>query len=429
MMSENSSQRTDGKPNEVSLWDYFYVLYKWRRFIIINVFILTLIAVIISFLLPVQYKATATVMAPRKTDIFGGLGMFSQSIREFAPFLRGLSGTQLPLFTYLAILNSRTAMEKVVSKFDLFKVYGIKDSSMEKAVKKLRGNTDFEIDENGVLVINVYDEDRKRAADMANYFIEVLNEINIKLNTEEARNNRIIIEKRYLQNLADLKSAEDTLRKFQQKYGIYYLPEQAKVAVEAAAELEAQIIAEEVKLGVLQRQLGDDAAEVRAVKIQIEEMKRRLNQMKEGSEKLKGEMTLFVPFKDMPELGLQYLRLYRDYEIQNKLLEFIVPLYEQAKIEEQKNVPVVQVLDYAVPPEKKARPFRTLIILSVFASALVLFVIMVFALSSAEHKTKASEVFANSKFTNIVERIKMFYGVDVHLFNKLTAQHHRKEDT
>ncbi len=409
-MSNNPIERSDGKPSEVGVWDYLYVLYKWRRFIIINVFVITLIAVVVALLLPVQYKATATVVAPRKTDILGGLGVFSQSIREFAPFLRGLSGGQLPLFTYLAILNSRTAMEKVVNKFDLIKVYGIKDSSMEKAIKKLRGNTDFEIDENGVLVINVYDEDRQRAANMANYFVDVLNEINIKLNIEEARNNRIVIERRYLQNLADLKAAEDTLKKFQQKYGIYYLPEQTKASVEAAAELEAQIITEEIKLGILQRQLGEDAAEVRSAKIQIDEMRRRLNQMKEGNDKLKGEMSLFVPFKDMPELGLQYLRLYRDYEIQNKLLEFIVPLYEQAKIEEQKNVPVVQVLDRAVPPERKARPFRTLIVLSVFASSFVLFVVVAFLSESFLNKKKLLNSL-EIKTYNFAQKIANLYKV------------------
>jgi tyrosine-protein kinase Etk/Wzc len=301
-------------------------------------------------------------------------------------------------------------MEKVVEKFDLIKVYDIKDSSMEKAIKKLRGNTDFEIDENGVLVINVYDEDRKRAADMANYFVEVLNELNIKLNTEEARNRRLIIERRYLQNLADLKQAEDTLKKFQQRYGIYYLPEQTKAAVTAAAELEAQIIAEEVKLGILRRQLGEDAPEVKLAKIQIEEMRKRLNQMKEGSDKIKNEMSLFVPFKDVPELGLQYLRLYRDYEIQNKLLEFILPLYEQAKIEEQRDVPVVQVLDRAVPPEKKARPFRTLIVVSVFASAFLISVLLVliieFMISVLEIK-KIKE----SKFLDITKKIKAIYKV------------------
>ncbi len=408
-MSNTPIEKTDGQPTEAGIWNYFYVLYKWRKFIVINVFILTLIAVVVALLLPVQYKATATVVAPRKADIFGGLGALNQSIREFAPFLRSLGGSQLPLFTYLAILNSRTAMEKVVDKFDLIKVYGIKDSSMEKAIKKLRGNTDFEIDENGVLVINVYDEDRQRAADMANYFIEVLNEINIKLNTEEARNNRIVIEKRYLQNLADLKSAEDTLKKFQQKYGIYYLPEQTKVAVEAAAELEAKIIAEEIKLGILQRQLGEDASEVKVAKIQIEEMRRKLNQMKEGSD-VKNEMGLFVPFKDMPELGLQYLRLYRDYEIQNKLLEFILPLYEQAKIEEQKNIPVVQVLDYAVPPEKKARPFRTLIVLSVFASAFVLFVMLAFLNESFLNRKRILNSL-ELKTYNFAQKIANLYKV------------------
>ncbi|CUS77457.1 G-rich domain on putative tyrosine kinase, partial [Candidatus Kryptonium thompsonii] len=244
----------------------------------------------------------------------------------------------------------------------------------------------------------------------ANYFIDVLNEINIKLNTEEARNNRIVIEKRYLQNLSDLRAAEDTLKKFQQRYGIYYLPEQTKAAIEAAAELEARIIAEEVKLGILQRQFGEDAPEVKTAMIQIEEMKKRLNQMKEGSEKSKNEMSLFVPFKDVPELGLQYLRLYRDYEIQNKLLEFIVPLYEQAKIEEQKNVPVVQVLDYAVPPEKKARPFRTLIVLSVFASALVLFIIISFVNESLLNKKQ----FLNSldlKAYNFARKVANIYKI------------------
>ncbi|CUU10666.1 hypothetical protein JGI3_01963, partial [Candidatus Kryptobacter tengchongensis] len=78
---------------------------------------------------------------------------------------------------------------------------------------------------------------------------------------------------------------------------------------------------------------------------------------------------------------------------------------------EQKNIPVVQVLDYAVPPEKKARPFRTLIVLSVFASALVLFVILTFVLNFIEYKMQTSEIFVNNRFINLVRRIKSFYEV------------------
>jgi uncharacterized protein involved in exopolysaccharide biosynthesis len=41
-------------------------------------------------------------------------------------------------------------------------------------------------------------------------------------------------------------------------------------------------------------------------------------------------------------------------------MEFIVPLYEQAKIEEKKDYPILQVIDYAVPPAKKTYPPRIL---------------------------------------------------------------------
>ena len=61
-----------------------------------------------------------------------------------------------------------------------------------------------------------------------------------------------------------------------------------------------------------------------------------------------------------------YVRLMRDYEIQNKLLEFIYPIYEQARIEEQKDMPVVLVVDTAIPPQKKSSPKRVLIVIGAF---------------------------------------------------------------
>ncbi len=48
---------------------------------------------------------------------------------------------------------------------------------------------------------------------------------------------------------------------------------------------------------------------------------------------------------------------------QQRILEFVLPIYEQAKIDEQKDIPVLLVLDKAVPPEKKTKPQRSLIVL------------------------------------------------------------------
>jgi len=52
--------------------------------------------------------------------------------------------------------------------------------------------------------------------------------------------------------------------------------------------------------------------------------------------------------------------------------------YEQYKIQETKDTPTIQVLDRAVPPEKRARPKRALLvvlsgILSIFASTVFVF--------------------------------------------------------
>jgi hypothetical protein len=93
-------------------------------------------------------------------------------------------------------------------------------------------------------------------------------------------------------------------------------------------------------------------------------MKVKLKEMKFGERIPSTE--LFIPFREIPEVGINYLRIRRDYEIQNKLMEFLLPIYEQAKIEEQKEIPVVLVLDTAVPAQKKSSPKRSLIVFAAF---------------------------------------------------------------
>jgi len=51
----------------------------------------------------------------------------------------------------------------------------------------------------------------QRAADIANYFVEMLNKIYLELSISEAMNNRIFLEDRYNKNLEDLKNAEDNI--------------------------------------------------------------------------------------------------------------------------------------------------------------------------------------------------------------------------
>jgi uncharacterized protein involved in exopolysaccharide biosynthesis len=61
--------------------------------------------------------------------------------------------------------------------------------------------------------------------------------------------------------------------------------------------------------------------------------------------------------------GLEYLRHYRDVKYYEAVYELLVKGLEIAKLDEAKEGEIVQVVDQAVPPDQRASPHRTLIVL------------------------------------------------------------------
>ena len=91
---------------------------------------------------------------------------------------------------------------------------------MEKAIKELDGNVAFEEQTDDNITIEVYDKDPIRAANMANYFVELLNEVSIRLGTQEARSNREFIESRVIDTRHNLQQTEEALREYQEYSGM-----------------------------------------------------------------------------------------------------------------------------------------------------------------------------------------------------------------
>ena len=72
-----------------------------------------------------------------------------------------------------------------------------------------------------------------------------------------------------------------------------------------------------------------------------------------------------------PDLAMRSARLMREVEVQGKLLEILVPQYEQARMEESKNIPTLQVIDEPKVPLNKAKPKRMLIVLGAVFMAVI----------------------------------------------------------
>jgi uncharacterized protein involved in exopolysaccharide biosynthesis len=351
---------------EPNIIQYLDILIRWKKFIIVNFLIVCVTTVLIVFLLPRWYKSTASLLPPKQSDIFGSLGASSSILKGIGSLSKlGGLGQKSSAYNYYAILNSRTTMENVIRKFDLIKVYDISDSSMEKTVKELKGNVAFEEQTDENITIEVLDKDPLRAADMANYFVQMLNEGSIRLGTLEARSNREFIEQRLAEVNKNLHETEESMRKFQERSAMIITPEQTS-GVDAVATLYGMKAKKEIEVAIMERSVSPDSPILRQNKLELAELQKKL-------------LTI-------PQVAINSLRLYRDMIIQQKILEFLVPIYEQAKIDERKDLPVLLVLDKAIPAERKSRPLRALIICLVSGLALCCFIPLTFLLQGLARK-------------------------------------------
>jgi uncharacterized protein involved in exopolysaccharide biosynthesis len=352
----------DAEPKALgeTLLDFFSVITKWRKLLVWFVLACTVLAGGLAAISPKWYKSTATVFPAEQTSMFPGLEGISGLSRVLGAggTLSSLTGRGTEADRYMAILKSETALMKVIERFDLTKVYEITSYPREKTMKALLSNTEFEIADEGNLAITVYDKDPQRAADMTNYFVEVLNEINSSMQATNAKANREFIQQRVEKCQNDLRAAEDTLKKFQQVSGMIIVPDQSNSSISVIAELYATKARKEVEAGILQRTVGPDNPLYRQTQVELEQISKKVS--------------------EMPGIGIGSLRLYRDVAIQQRILEFLLPLYEQAKVEEKRNTPSVIVLDHAQVAERKAKPKILLYALLAFVVSMVLSVFIIF---------------------------------------------------
>ena len=71
-----------------------------------------------------------------------------------------------------------------------------------------------------------------------------------------------------------------------------------------------------------------------------------------------------------PKLMLEESRMLREVEINNALYIELTKQLELARISEAETMPILNVLDYPVPPEKKSGPSRVLIVLGMLGVGL-----------------------------------------------------------
>lgn len=271
----------------------------------------------------------------------------------------------------MGILKSRSVADAVIRKLDLQKEF--KTKTIDDARNVLIRMVKFKSGKDGIISIDADNTDPKKAALLANTFVEELGRRSVQLNLSKAGTERMFLEKRLEVVKLDLRNAENDMKSFQEKYKTIKADSQATAAIEGIARLKAEIITKEVQLASLRNSMTDESNEVKTILAGLSRLKSQLGSMT-GS----GGMDIIPSMGNVPSLGLEYVRKLRELKIQEAIFEQLTKQFEIAKITEAKDSSTLQVLDEAVVPLTKSKPKRSLIVMLSTVTAFFFSIFIVF---------------------------------------------------
>jgi uncharacterized protein involved in exopolysaccharide biosynthesis len=363
--------------DEINLVDLLIVLLRRKKLIIGVTFLAIILSVVVSLLLQERFTATARILPPQEKQT-GMSSLLNQAGGAFSGLAANLMGGSSSADLYVGIMKSRTVADALIKKYDLMNLWNME--FIKPTYEKLSGMTNINIDsDTGIISVSVEDFDPQLAADMANSYVETLDYANRNLNLTDSQRKRKFLEKRLEKARDDLIKAESELKAFQEKHKIVAINEQAKASIEGAAKLRGEIIAAQTELEVFKSFGTENQNEAIMLKAKIEELEKQLTKIESGPSK-QDKDNYYISFKDFPDLGMQYARLMRNFKIEEQVFEMLTSQYELALIEEAKDVNTIQVLDQAVPPDRKSSPNRKLIVMLSTVVAFFLAVFLAFIL-------------------------------------------------
>lgn len=395
MSDTSTSSPTGDEEEEINLLELLLVLARRRRFILKVTVCAAIISVVVSLLMRNVYTATAQLLPPQKDGGGGAAALLGQlgGLGGLASGLSGLGGTSE---LYIGILKSRSVADAVIARLTLTKEFETKNQDILR--KKLAAMVKFKAGKDQIITITADNKDPQRAALLVNTFVDELQKKSLQLNLTKAGTERSFLEKRLTVVKQDLKRAEEDMKEFQEKNKTIKADTQAAAAIQGVARLKAEIITNEVKLAALRNSMTDQAPEVQTLLAGLGRLKGQLAAMSGFS-----EGGVIPSVGSAPALGVEYVRKMREFKTQEAIFEQLTKQYELAKLNEARDSSSIQVLDEAVPPSKKSKPKRALIVIlatvtAFFCSIFIVFIQEYLSKLSPEDSALVTEIKQSLRF-------------------------------
>ena len=361
--------------DEISLLDLLQTIVDNLRLLIIGPLVVGLAALGISFAVPPTFTATVKFLPPQQQQ--SAAASMLASLGGLGGLAGAAAGLKSPADQYLAFMKSNSVQDALIERFKLQDRYETKFKVDTR--KELTGNTRAASGKDGLISVEIDDKDPQFAADLANAHVDELQKLLARLAVTEAQQRRAFFEKQLTQVKDKMIAAELALKGTGVNSSV--LKSNPTSAVAAVAALKAQVTAQEVKVGAMRGYLAETAPDFKQAMNELANLRNQLSKQE----------------KDEPASTAgqgDYVAKYREFKYQETLFELFAKQFEVAKIDESREGAVIQVLDVAQPPEKKAKPKKALIaIIATLAAgfALLLFVFVRQALRNANQDSESAQ--------------------------------------
>jgi uncharacterized protein involved in exopolysaccharide biosynthesis len=346
----------DATEHEVTLLELLVPLVEGYKLLVLSVLVAALAGFGVASLIPPTFTATATILPPQQQQS-SALTALAATLGPLAGLAGGAGGLRTPADQYVALMQSVSVSDRIIDQFQLREVY--EQKFRVDARKKLERNVHIRTGKkDGLITIEVDDTSPKRAADIANQYVDELRRMTGTIAVSEAQQRRVFFE-------SQLQQTRDRLVKAQQALGASgfnqgALKAEPKAAAESYARLRAEATAAEVRLQTMRGTLSDNTPEVQQQQATLSALRVQLARVEAAS-------------VTTDNASPDYVSKYREFKYQETLFELFARQYELARADESREGALIQVVDVAQAPERKSKPKRAMTaITTTLATALLL---------------------------------------------------------
>jgi len=341
---------------EIRLVDVLVLLVTHLRLLVVLPLAVGLIALAVSFQLQPVFVATTRILPPSQQN---GAAMLAQQLGSLAGFAGAAAGLKNPADQYVALIQSTTVAKRMIERMGLMDVY--KSQYLEDAIKTLDANTTTLGGKDGLIKIEVSDTDPVRAAAIANAYVIELRRLTGELAISEASQRRVFFEGQLAATRDALVKAETALAGSRVSEDL--LKSEPRVAVEAIARLKAMTTAAEVRLSVMGQSMTSANPDYQVVQQELASLRAQLKRADTAE-----------PAGSSPD----YIAKYREVRYQQMLFELLARQFELARVDEGREGVLIQVVDAAIAPDRKAKPKKAMIAIAAALIAGMLTLLFVF---------------------------------------------------